>query len=338
MKNKNLFVSAALSLLPLAVPAGAADRMIFGEDDRVEIYQMPEKFRAAADSTVSLWKKNSLTLDTATGEYKLAVYKFGLAYNLCGGTKFMEQPVGANCSGALVGEDLVVTAGHCVVTAADCANTKFVFGFAMNPDGSARTSVPAGEVYGCARILARENSSVTTDNDGESVTVQGPDYALIQLDHKVSGHKPLPVDRSAGPKKGDRVFVTGHPSGLPFKFAGNASVVRPVDPRLAYFHTDLDVFGGNSGSPVFNADTGLIIGVHVRSETGHFLPTFEGCNTYTVRPAGVGRGGEVTKIGFAAALIPPTPDESAAQASVAAALDSLRGDLPRLAESVSFGE
>jgi len=152
------------------------------------------------------------------------------------------------------------------------------------------------------------------------------DYALIRLDRKVKNHKPLAINRGRGLEKVTPHFVTGHPTGLPFKFVGNARVIKDVDGASAYFGTNLDPFGGNSGSPVFNAETLLIEGIHVRGEGDQpFIPTFEGRNTYLVRPSGTGSGGYVTKVDFLAEENPPTAEESAAQAYVGASLKELRG-------------
>ncbi len=60
------------------------------------------------------------------------------------------------------------------------------------------------------------------------------------------------------------VFVLGHPSGLPTKFADGANV---RDNSLApSFLANLDTYGGNSGSPVFNAQTREVEGILARGE------------------------------------------------------------------------
>jgi len=60
---------------------------------------------------------------------------------------------------------------------------------------------------------------------------------------------------------GTEVYMIGHPSGLPQKVAVNASV-RSLE-GAAYFYTSLDAFQGNSGSPVFDRNTGEVIGILV---------------------------------------------------------------------------
>jgi hypothetical protein len=167
-------------------------------------------------------------------------------------------------------------------------------------------------------------------------TVYGPDYALIGLDRKVADRQPLAVNRRGGLKKGARLFVTGHPNGLPFKFTANGRVVADPPEDSAYFKTDLDTFSGNSGSPVFNADTLLIEGVHVRGDSENFIPTFEGCGVYAVRPQNAGYPGSATKIDYLLDSIPPTPLESAAGNKVRAGLKALRAEESPARKAVRF--
>src|SRR3712207_7230060 len=55
-------------------------------------------------------------------------------------------------------------------------------------------------------------------------------------------------------------------SGLPTKIADGARVVRA---NASFFEADLDTFGGNSGSPVFDARTNTVLGLLVRGATDY---------------------------------------------------------------------
>ncbi|MDT8286857.1 MAG: serine protease, partial [Elusimicrobiales bacterium] len=211
----------------------------------------------------------------------------------------------AFCSGALVGEDLVMTAGHCIKTQEDCANTMFVFGFRTGADGEAPSAVPAANVYSCKKIekwaLGRE------PQEGVSTAGLGPDYALIRIDRKASGRTPLPVNRGAVPAAGAPLFVIGHPVGLPVKVAGGAAVRDPH--QDGYFVANLDTYGGNSGSPVFNRETNLIEGILVRGETDF---VYEGSCRVSYRVGDEdGRGEDVTKVSELAGSIPAAEWERA---------------------------
>ncbi len=140
----------------------------------------------------------------------------------------------------------------------------------------------------------------------------GPDFALIRLDRKVTGHNPLAINRSAGLAAGDGLFVIGHPVGLPLKVAGGATV-RDV-PMEGYFTTDLDTFSGSSGSPVFNAKTKLIEGILARGDED-FVLTPAGCAATAAYAQNGGRGEEATKISILADFI-PAQDGPAAEAAV----------------------
>ena len=104
------------------------------------------------------------------------------------------------------------------------------------------------------------------------------------------------------------MFVIGHPVGLPLKVAAGASV-RDAG-KIGYFVADLDTFGGNSGSPVFNTATKKIEGILVRGDTD-FIKSPAGCTTMATYEQTSGRGEDVTKISVVTADIPRLAGEKA---------------------------
>lgn len=310
MKNivKNILAAAAiLSILP--VLSFAESKSIYGDDNRKEYFQLDAAQKALADSTVSLWKSASVEA-LNPGGVKLKTVNFGDRLNLCPEEKFREQPIGAFCSGALVGPDLIMTAGHCIKTDAQCKDTKFVFGYNLGREGAeATTALPAGNVYGCAKVVKRFlGGEPGSDNPaGQNL---GADYALVQLDRKVDGRKPLAINRGTKLKNGDGIFVVGHPVGLPLKLA-DAARVRDFS-KVGYFAADLDTFGGNSGSPVFNTKTKKIEGILVRGDED-FIDSPAGCTTMATYEQTGGRGEDVTKISVLASFIPKLAGEKSAE-------------------------
>lgn len=311
-------LAAALAAVLPAFTLADSAKTVYGQDNRLDYYEAPADMKVLADSVVSLWQAKHVAVSGDIANLKNV--NFGEAMNLCPSERFREQPLGAFCSGSLVGEDLVMTAGHCVTTEAQCADTKFVFGYAVKQGGGkADTSLPAGEVYGCKKIVTRALDKPPSGLFGTVISVManilnkmGPDYALIQLDRKVEGHRPLPINRGAEPGKGTPLFTIGHPVGLPLKVAGEATV-RSESPK-SYFITDIDAFGGNSGGPVFNARTKLIEGILVLGGQD-FVKSPAGCTVaYTVdQNKGIGTG--VTRLSFIKAAIPEIqPQKYAAQA------------------------
>ncbi|GAB4028705.1 MAG: hypothetical protein Fur0012_01850 [Elusimicrobiota bacterium] len=298
--SKATLIFAAL-IVGIFTVSNAADKMIYGDDNRTDFYSMTASKKVLADSVVSLWESASVKKDSASGMVKLQTVNFGDRLNLCPDEKFREQPIGAFCSGSLVGDDMIMTAGHCITDEAKCADTKIVFGYAVKaPNSQAVTSMSESEVYSCKQIIKRQLGPEPTAENPEGIGL-GADYALIKLDRKVSGHKPLPINHSGVIVKGTPLFVIGHPVGLPVKLANDASV-RDASPD-GYFVADLDTFGGNSGSPVFNASTGLIEGILVRGDTD-FERSPAGCTVSYRVDQNDGRGEDVTKISVLSELIP----------------------------------
>ena len=262
-------------------------KVVYGVDGRIDLYQTTDaRLRALASSTVALFQARDVSI--GRGVAALATRNYGQEMGLCKEEPFYEQGTGAFCSGSLVAPDVVMTAGHCATSAEQCAGVKFVFGFAVKKKGVLPTSVPAGEVYGCKELIGRVQV-----NDGA-------DWALVRLDRKVAGHAPVRLNLTGKIANQAPVLVIGHPAGLPTKIAGGARVRD--NSKEGYFVANLDTYGGNSGSAVFNAATGLVEGILVRGEQDYVQKG--DCRVSKVCAADACRGEDVTKIAAVAGKIP----------------------------------
>lgn len=92
--------------------------VVYGEDGRSEPYDRPN-FYDESRSVAAQINKSHFGIESLIG-YNIIGPTHAKDYYLCMGEKFAEQPVIANCSGALVAPDVIMTAGHCLQTEADC--------------------------------------------------------------------------------------------------------------------------------------------------------------------------------------------------------------------------
>jgi V8-like Glu-specific endopeptidase len=250
--------ASAAILTPLRSP-------IYGPvDHRRDLYQVTDAaLLRLADSTVSIIGSENLELDATFSSYHLVTVPLGVDKELCDGENFSNQPSLANCSGALVAPDLVLTAGHCMKDQDECQGMSIAFGFSVKTEGQEPDSLPLSEVFSCKEIVARAQ------------VVGGADFAVIRLDRPAYRHLPLKVNRGGLLATGTPLVVIGHPSGIPAKIAEGARVMDTGDDFK--FVANLDTFGGNSGSPVFNAKTGLIEGVLVSGARDYTYDESRGC-------------------------------------------------------------
>ncbi|MDE2292826.1 MAG: trypsin-like peptidase domain-containing protein [Elusimicrobia bacterium] len=286
--------------------------VIYGNDDRQDLWQVTDpNLKRLAASTLGLFEGASVSMSPDGKTAKLSLGSYAQQYDLCPDERFHDQMTGAFCSASLVAPDVVMSAGHCVTSEDNCKTIKFVFGFDVDKQGGASPdAVPASDVYSCAHLIGRQQ-----DN-------QGADWSLVKLDRPVTDRAVLRINRDGPPAKGTGLVLIGHPAGLPTKVAAGA-VVRDPSPN-GYFVANTDSYGGNSGSPVFNAATGLIEGVLVRGEQDYEYDSARQCYKSKVCASDGCRGEDVTVAKFPAASIPPQ-GAAAELASPGPTLRSLRG-------------
>lgn len=268
MNSKQLSVTLALGLGVLSSQLTLANdksaTIVYGDDNRIETYEADIKLQKLASSTAGMFG-NVKGIDTGKN-MMLPPYSLGEEMGLCKGEKFSEQPSSVACSGFLVGPDLLVTAGHCIQTQSDCESVSWVFDYKVKQKtGKTDVLVDKDNVYKCSKVIESKLYSSQTLKE---------DYALVKLDRVVKGRTPLKF-RTTGKIKSDTALtVIGHPSGLPQKVAGDAKVV--LNNHTNFFKTNLDTFGGNSGSAVFNTDTLEVEGILVRGAKD-YESSNEGC-------------------------------------------------------------
>src|SRR6185295_19405912 len=84
------------------------------------------------------------------GDVELETTPYGELYDLCPGEAFSEQPSVAQCSGALIDRDLVLTAAHCIRQIA-CQDWKLVFGFYYDEPDHLHP-IDRSDVYDCKQV------------------------------------------------------------------------------------------------------------------------------------------------------------------------------------------
>jgi V8-like Glu-specific endopeptidase len=276
----------------------------YGQDSRVEAFQHTDSKLQEMAASVAIFvhkdqvkiSRNSVTLQ---GYMLNEMSEMGWLVNgvnapMCAGELFTLQTAPGFCTGFLVKEDILITAGHCLKKTA-CANTSIVFGFHMESDNS-MAKLTRDNVFQCAEVIAQVSP---TQNNGYL------DYAIIKLD-RPTGRTSLAYATDDHLKAQDHVAVLGYPSGLPMKIASDAFVISNTasDP---FFVANLDTFGSNSGSPVINTDTYQVEGILVRGMTDYVLSDDQSCVRVNRCPESGGTncaGENATKMALMAELIP----------------------------------
>jgi hypothetical protein len=253
-------------------------QILYGNSCSKDFFEIDNpKILDDADSVVAMIETSQIQ-DNNDGTSYLKTQVFGDAYDLCPDEKYRNQPIVAFCSGVLVDSDVIATTGHCI-NSNNLSETRFIFRFKVNNINETNIVINNSDIYKGKRIIGRE------------LTGLGPDWSLVQLDRKVDNHKVARIRTDGKISDNAKVHVIGHPCGLPLKL-GNNAIIKDNN-NDSYFVANLNAFGGNAGSPVFNSDTHEIEGILARGGTDFIF--VGSCNKSLICPDTGCRGQDCTR-------------------------------------------
>jgi V8-like Glu-specific endopeptidase len=236
--------------------------VVYGTDNRTDVYAHPDAtLRARAQqATVALMSPSSINTSNPNN-VTFSSQTLQQSQSLCSSERFLSDPTPAFCSGTLIDDNLVLTAGHCITSASACSNTRFVFKF-YRPSATTLETITTADIFSCQSIVARQQAVVNGRN---------LDFAVVRLDRSAAPRfTPAPVRTATGAlTAGQTVTVIGSGSGIPFKIDSGGSVRDARASTLDYFVASTDTFGGNSGSGVYEMTGYTVAGILVRGETDY---------------------------------------------------------------------
>ncbi|WP_081653797.1 trypsin-like serine peptidase [Bacteriovorax sp. BSW11_IV] len=247
--------------------------IVWNGDSREEITRSSYNDRLAAKS-VALMMPNWAMSDYDHFQKRVRtenLYTVGELVNLCTHEKFANEFSYGNCTGFLVDKDIMLTAGHCFDDGVDNIHAncdKYSWVFDMDSD---QKYIPESNIYGCKEVLIHSVNSTT-----------GEDFTLFRLDRNVRGRRPLKIDYDYRPNLTTDMAIIGHPLGMKKMIAkdkGSFKLDRNDDMSFYYL---LDTFPSNSGSPIFDQQTGKVIGLHVAGDRNYLTKDEKNnCMKYT---------------------------------------------------------
>lgn len=263
------FLFAAIYLLLTSQKSFA---LIIGNDDRIDINELSHPtISKISTSVVSFVRKKHLKKNRDS--YEMDATNLHKRLNFCEDERFSNEPLFANCSGAIIGDDLILTAGHCINTQ-NKDEFYVVLDYIKDPLGNIPSAFSKDQVFEVKDFLYHEFSLTDKVNDLAVLRVKRDLNRIaleMNLNHEYSHGTPI--------------YMLGHPLGVSQKYTG-PNIIRSLNRETLSFRTELDSFSVNSGSPIFDHYSHEIIGVLSRGTGSNFEKRGRDCYQWSLGEAG----------------------------------------------------
>lgn len=167
-------------------------------------------------------------------------------------------------SGCFISPDRVATAAHVLEAAEDITPKTLLFIRGHYDYGeSKRVKVKTNQIYRLSRNQKKilEDSQAVYGQKGDSAWVEVEPYFKNTPEPYPNTYSDISTRTL---EKGQRLYVLGHGLAVPMKLSFDVEVGEIIGPY--WLHSDMHVLPGNSGSPIFDANTqelvGIVNGIH----------------------------------------------------------------------------
>jgi hypothetical protein len=184
---------------------------------------------------------------------------------ICNDCKFINEVIPAFGTGWAFKNDLVITANHCCANEHMLDTLYFVFNFLENTN----SFISSDRVFKAISIIPKKNEDLRYD------------FTIIKVDRPVPNPLINYLERNSDVKTGERLYMLGHPLGLPMKYTPGGIIYECERTKLK---TNLDAFSGNSGSPVLNMRTHKIEGILIKGRRDFEWVRDKNCVQYCFYP------------------------------------------------------
>jgi V8-like Glu-specific endopeptidase len=237
---------------------------IYGKDNRELAFNHENSlYERLSKSVLSQVRKGSLSLENGQVRIKSKPLHQHVK-TLCKDTPFAKTETFSKCTAFLVAPNMIVTAGHCINNQQECNEAKWVFSSDYNPASGSPITLEQEDLVTCKKILAYKKNTISKN-----------DYALIEIEQQILHRPTLKYRKKNRVPKDSSFFVVGHPTGLPLIVTDQAKEIEGSTKFL--FKIDSDTFGGNSGSPVINSQTGIVEGILTDGDLDYTLNKQKRC-------------------------------------------------------------